>query len=109
MTTAVLERAALVDALLEGVAAARAGHGGVVLVEGEAGIGKSSLLRAFLAALDRSVRTLVGAVTTCAPAVRSGRCATRPSTPPGRWPRRSGPVGPSGCSPRPSPSWTDRR
>jgi DNA-binding CsgD family transcriptional regulator/tetratricopeptide (TPR) repeat protein len=60
MTTAVLERAALVDALLEGVAAARAGHGGVVLVEGEAGIGKSSLLRAFLAALDRSVRTLVG-------------------------------------------------
>ena len=58
---AVLERDGQVEALLDAVAAAAAGHGSVVLVSGEAGIGKSTLVRAFLAAVDRSVRVLVGA------------------------------------------------
>jgi DNA-binding CsgD family transcriptional regulator/tetratricopeptide (TPR) repeat protein len=56
-----LERDAEVGALLEAVAAARAGRGSVVLVSGEAGIGKSSLVHEFLGRLDRGVRMLVGA------------------------------------------------
>jgi predicted ATPase len=56
-----LERDAEVRVLHEAVAAARAGRGSVVLVSGEAGIGKSSLVHEFLGGLDRGVRTLVGA------------------------------------------------
>jgi DNA-binding CsgD family transcriptional regulator/tetratricopeptide (TPR) repeat protein len=56
-----LERDAEVRALLAAVDAAAAGAGSVVLVGGEAGMGKSSLVRAFLERLPGEVRVLVGA------------------------------------------------
>ena len=55
-----LERDAELAALHAAAAAARAGRGSIVVIEGEAGIGKSSLIRAFLAGLDDAVEILVG-------------------------------------------------
>jgi predicted ATPase len=43
-----LERSAPLDALREALDAARSGSGRLVLVGGEAGVGKTSLVRAFL-------------------------------------------------------------
>ena len=59
--TDLLERDAATATLHAAVTAAGAGHGAVVLVSGEAGIGKTSLVRGFTTALDRRVRVLVGA------------------------------------------------
>jgi DNA-binding CsgD family transcriptional regulator len=56
-----LERAAFTDALAESLADVRAGAGRVVLVSGEAGIGKSALVRAFCDAHGARARVLVGA------------------------------------------------
>jgi DNA-binding CsgD family transcriptional regulator/tetratricopeptide (TPR) repeat protein len=56
-----LERDAESHALLAAVDAAAAGSGSVVLIGGEAGMGKSSLVRAFLSRLPGEVRVLVGA------------------------------------------------
>ena len=64
MAGALLEREASLTELLGAVAAARAGRGSVVLLGGEAGMGKTSLVRAFAAAAaraDRAPRILVGA------------------------------------------------
>ncbi len=56
-----LEREPALDALRAAVAEAAAGSGSTVLLTGEAGIGKSSVIRAFLAGLDHRVRVLAGA------------------------------------------------
>ena len=48
MSATLLERDQMLGALADGVDAAAAGAGSVVLVTGEAGIGKTSLLRAFV-------------------------------------------------------------
>ncbi|HEY7487247.1 MAG TPA: AAA family ATPase [Streptosporangiaceae bacterium] len=63
-TGGLLERASQLAALQQAVDEGSVGQGSVVLVTGEAGIGKTSLVRAFLAELtDRSgaVRVLTGA------------------------------------------------
>jgi DNA-binding CsgD family transcriptional regulator len=58
---ALLERAAFSDALDEQLAGVAAGGGRLVLVSGEAGIGKSALVRAFSAACGERARVLWGA------------------------------------------------
>ena len=56
-----LERESAIASLSEGLADAVAGRGRVALVAGEAGIGKTSLVRAFAEAQDGRVRVLHGA------------------------------------------------
>ena len=60
MPEGLLERDAELDLLATAIASAAAGAGCVVLVTGEAGIGKSSLVRAFVAGLPPDVRVLSG-------------------------------------------------
>jgi DNA-binding CsgD family transcriptional regulator/tetratricopeptide (TPR) repeat protein len=55
-----LEREPALDALQAAVTEAAAGHGSIVLMIGEAGIGKTSVIRAFLGTLDQHVRVLHG-------------------------------------------------
>ena len=59
--TGLLERSKELDLLTSVLAAASGGRGGVVLVAGEAGIGKSTLIRSFIAGIGPEARVLVGA------------------------------------------------
>jgi DNA-binding CsgD family transcriptional regulator len=59
--TELLERQDHLDVLHAAVAAARSGDGRVVVLSGEPGIGKTSLVRALRAGLDAGVRVLAGA------------------------------------------------
>ena len=61
MPAGLLERQDQLDALRAAVAGAQAGDGRVVLVSGEAGIGKTSLITSFLRELGPDLRVLVGA------------------------------------------------
>jgi predicted ATPase len=56
-----LERAADLAALDESLSQALAGHGSFVLVSGDAGIGKTALVRAFCDARRSNTRVLWGA------------------------------------------------
>ena len=56
-----LEREAALDALDAGLSEARTGAGRLALVAGEAGVGKTALVRAFCAANSARARILVGA------------------------------------------------
>ena len=56
-----LERQAQLDALTEAFANARSGSGKLLLIAGEAGLGKSSLVEQFVAAIRQSARILWGA------------------------------------------------
>ena len=58
---ALLEREDALSTLEAAFGAVVAGHGGVALVSGEAGIGKTSLVRAFVARERRATRVLAGA------------------------------------------------
>jgi ATP/maltotriose-dependent transcriptional regulator MalT len=55
-----LERFDTLDTLDQALRSARDGHGRVVLLTGEAGIGKSSVLRTFRRSIPRDVRVLTG-------------------------------------------------
>ena len=59
--TPLLERQTELRVLRSAVDGAASGHGSTVVVSGEAGIGKTSLIRAFLASLDGRARVLEGA------------------------------------------------
>ena len=56
MSEAPLERDATLGVLARAVGDAAAGHGSVALVTGEAGIGKTTLVRAFAARRSRARR-----------------------------------------------------
>jgi predicted ATPase len=60
MTVPLLERDAELDRLRETLRQAGRGRGAVVLVSGEAGIGKTSLVRAFAEHARARARVLVG-------------------------------------------------
>lgn len=60
MSAAILEREAELTVLADAVRAAAQGHGSVVLISGEAGIGKSSLVQAVRAQLPSEGRMFVG-------------------------------------------------
>lgn len=55
-----LEREDALNAAFARIGAARQGQGGILVVAGEAGIGKSALIRHALAKLDRGSRVLLG-------------------------------------------------
>ena len=60
LATGLLERDQALEALNEAFALSRRGTGRMVLVSGDAGIGKSALVREFCSQLPTSARTLVG-------------------------------------------------
>ncbi len=61
MGAVLLERTRELELLGSTLTAARAGRGSVMLVAGEAGIGKSSLIRSFTAGVEEPTRVLFGA------------------------------------------------
>ena len=83
-------------------------RGAVVLVSGEAGIGKTSLVRAFLRTLDYRTRVLSGACEDLLTPRTLGRCATPPGERRGRWPTRSPPATPEAVFGASATSWPPR-
>ena len=60
VSTELLERESGLDLLTQALEAARGGTGSLVLVDGEAGVGKTALLHRFLDSADEEVRALWG-------------------------------------------------
>jgi len=75
-----LEREAALDVLESAVVDAAAGHGSVVLLFGQAGIGKTSVVRALRRRVEGRVRVLVGVCDDLLAPGRWDRCTT--SSPP---------------------------
>lgn len=63
-----LERGPALASMATALTDATAGQGRIVLLSGEAGIGKTALLRSFLTTLPRNVRVLRGACDAPGPA-----------------------------------------
>jgi hypothetical protein len=92
---ALLERDDALSTLEAAFGAVVAGHGGVALVSGEAGIGKTSLVRAFVAAERRATRVLAGACDDRCAHVRRSPRGVRPRAARRVVPRRRGRPRPS--------------
>jgi hypothetical protein len=88
MESGLLERDTELAALDAAGAPAERGAGSVVLVAGYAGLGKTSVVRAFLRMVSGRVRVLAGRATTCSPPGCWTRRGPRPGLPVGRWPTR---------------------
>ena len=89
-----LERESELVALVEAVEAARAGAGSFVLVAGEAGIGKTSLVRALRARLGGGAAFAVGACEALSVPVPLGPVLELfAATPAAGTARRTGPIG----------------
>ncbi|HEY6707234.1 MAG TPA: ATP-binding protein [Actinomycetota bacterium] len=101
-----LERASLLDELGAALGATATG-GCVVLVAGEAGMGKSALVRRFAERHSADARFLLGACDRCSRPGRLGRCTTWGARPAAGW-RPSWPpeARASSCSPGSWTSWT---
>jgi predicted ATPase len=103
---ALLEREPVLDVLLGAVATAAAGHGCAAILTGEAGIGKTSMVRALRASLDHGVRVLAGACDdllsprALGPLREAAAGTTGPLGSPG-----AGTASPMRCLVPPSPSW----
>jgi hypothetical protein len=78
-----LERGTFLGSLDGWLAQAIDGHGCLVLVGGEAGIGKTSLVGAFRDRHGADARVLWEPATRCGPRARSARCSTSPARPAG--------------------------
>ena len=87
MARRLLERDQELATLLDAAREAADGTGSVVLLHGEAGIGKTSLVSAIRSQLPADTRMLVGSCDALSSLVRSGRSATShpPSAP--AWPK----------------------
>ena len=80
-----LERIDELAVLERSLAKARDGQGSLVLVSGEAGIGKTALARAFCDAHRGGTRVLGVFAIRCSRRARSGRCLTSPRLPAASW------------------------
>jgi predicted ATPase len=89
MDQVLLERDDTLGALLGGVEEAAAGRGSVVLLSGGAGLGKTSVLRAFVRTAAARARVLLTSCDDLIAPRTLGRCATPRWTPAGRWRRPS--------------------
>ena len=102
------ERGPVLEVLREAVRAAAAGTGAAALVTGEAGIGKTSVVRALRAGMDHGVRVLAGACDdllsprALGPLREAVATTGRPAR--ARWPPRSRATSRTPCRARPSPS-----
>ena len=73
------------DVLAAALDGAAAGQGSVVLIFGEPGIGKTSLVRTFVRQISGRARVLQGACDDLTPRARSARCGTRRGPGTARW------------------------